>query len=324
MIKNPFITLILLIAVSCGTKKSPKTTGKPLAQTQPDYNYIIRLPGGWEMFDTVMDRQTYRILWSPEVSTENINGSIVIVPMDVQDIDWFTHDQKTILKRAQPGIAMPAGGKININGIDARWFTCATGTKETITYIIPSNGFAYVITCSTDAGRLTKYRPILDNIAQTFRVNFYASQTDTTGLSDTARLFTSDTTSRYMETGFYDVVDSHSGVRMQQDHTDEVYHLKPLPFVSVRNVVSARLLRHRYDNKFVSLLDLTFDDQGTTALKEIGLAVIHKKIAVVVANRLLYVIDEAAQIDKGETIIILEDYSQQEIESMLNAVLHKR
>jgi len=50
----------------------------------------------------------------------------------------------------------------------------------------------------------------------------------------------------------------------------------------------------------------------------------HPTIAVVIANKLLYIITDAEAAQKGEMLIFLEDYSDDELESMLNAVLHKR
>lgn len=334
----PSIFMCLVISSSCGTNNRANITDKSAAEkigasaatepaAEPDYNYIIRLGPGWGMFDTVLNDQQLRAILAPaHLDMDKPRGNIVIANMSIPGIDEFTTANENTLKRDMPGVILLKEGKMAIGGIDARWFTYSKTqdgiARDMINYIIPSNGFAYMITFGTNAGTMGKYLPAFDNMVRTFRVNAY-DKPDTTGLSDTAALLLSDTSSRYMETGFYDVVDRHNGVRMHKEHSDELYYLKNTPFASVNHVVKARLFRHRLNGTIVPELDLSFDESGTKALRGIGTP-LHSTIAVVIANRLLYVITDAEAIQKGEMLISLENYSEDEVESMLNAVLHKR
>jgi hypothetical protein len=327
----PSIFICLVISSSCGTNNRANITGKSAATTEPtaepDYNYIIRLESGWGMYDTVVNDLQLRVILAPaRLDMDKPRGNIVIAKMNIPGIDEFTTANENNLKRDMPGVLLLKEGKMDIAGIDTRWFTYTRTqdgiTRDMINYIIPSNGFAYMITFGSNAGTMGKYRQAFDNMVHTFRVNVY-DKPDTTRLSDTAALLLSDTSLRYMETGFYDVVDRHSGVRMHKEHSDDLYYLKSAPFASVNHVVKARELRHRLNGTIVPELDLSFDEAGTKALRGIGTSS-HSTIAIVIANKLLYVISDAEVVQKGEMLIMLNDYSDSEIESMLNAVLHKR
>ena len=305
--------------------KAPASSELP---AEPDYNYIIRPQPGWTMFDTVIQNLEIRFLIAPPSLVKyRPGGNIIIAAMNKSEINDFTKANMNNLERDQAGITLLKEGKIDIGGIDSRWFTYIKNqqglTRDMINYIIPSNDFAYMITFGANANSMEKCRPMFDKMAKSFRVFAYDKEPDSARLSDTATLFLSDTSSRYLETGFYDVRDQRTGVRIHKEHSNEIYYLNSTPFASVNNVVKARLLRHRLNGSVIPILDLTFDERGTKALKGIGTPV-HPSIAVVVANKLLYVITYAEAIQKGEMLILLEDYSDNDIESMLNSVLHKR
>ena len=333
-----FIFICLVISSSCGSdhktnateKSAPgqvKTSDPSELPADPDYNYIIRLQPGWSMFDTVIQNLEIRFLMAPPSLFKDMpGGNIVIAAMDRREINDFTRANMNNLEKDQPGITLLKEGKIDIGGIDSRWFTYTKNqqgiTRDMINYIIPANGFAYMITFGTNANSMEKCRPMFDKMAKTFKLFAYNIKSSIPKLSDTAALLLSDTSSRYMETGFYDIRERHNGVRMHKEHSDEIYYLNNTPFIFVQNVVKARLLRHRLNGSVIPILDLTFDERGTKALKGIG-SPLHPSFAVVIANRLLYVITDAEAVQKGEMLILLGDYSDAEIESMLNAVLHK-
>jgi len=69
---------------------------------------------------------------------------------------------------------------------------------------------------------------------------------------------------------------------------------------------------------------LTFDDQGTKDIEEGTGNSMHPKIAVVIANKLLYVVENTSKIKTGIMCIALIGYSEQEMEAMRHSVENKR
>ena len=131
-----------------------------------------------------------------------------------------------------------------------------------------------------------------------------------------------DTT--YMPTGFYFLVEKGKGISMREEKSDEIYTISPLPFASVENISKTKLeKKHLKDEHFTDLC-LTFDDKGTEDLAKGTGNPLHPKIAVIVANRLLYVAENTMSIKTGIMHVVLIGYSQKEMEKMLNSIDIKR
>jgi PsbP-like protein len=329
-----FLIIGLAIFSSCSTNNKVKTVDKkglnetkPVVATEiqpgPDYNYILKPLPGWIMFDTTIQGLDIRFLIGPPSSAkENLFGNIVIAAMGKKEIDAFTESNMNYLNANEGGIDLLEKGKINIDSIDSRWFTYTKSqngiTRDMINYLIPLKGFSYMITFGTNKGRMSTYRPIFDKIAKTFSPFPLDKAPDTKGI------YLSGSEPKYLKTGFYFLEGMNKGIMMHKDLSDETYFLKDKPFASVENVIKARLLRTRISGSIYPVISMQFDENGTNDLRE-GTA-LPTKFAVVIANRLLYVIDNSgsSSIKTGVMQIILEDYSEEEAESMLNAILHKR
>jgi hypothetical protein len=154
-----------------------------------------------------------------------------------------------------------------------------------------------------------------DGNVKSFHENY-----NTDNNTDTATL--TEVTTTYMHTGFYNVVGDGKGVNMRKEKSDEIYSLSPTPFVSVNDVTKAELERTKLEDGMYTQLCLTFNAFGAQNMKEGTGSRKYAKIAFVIANRLLYVVENKNSIDGGNMCIGLVDYSEKEMQTMLNEVLH--
>jgi hypothetical protein len=69
---------------------------------------------------------------------------------------------------------------------------------------------------------------------------------------------------------------------------------------------------------------MELDEKGTQIFKDITGNPLYPNIAIVVANRLLYVVEVQSQIATGKTDILLEGYSKKEMQAMVDAINNKR
>jgi hypothetical protein len=99
--------------------------------------------------------------------------NIIIVYMEGRKIDEFTTRNINYLKSNMQGITILEKGDIDSTVYGGKWFTYSKEqngmTTDMINYIIPSNGFAYMITGQTSKGKMTKYRPVFNKIAKSFK-----------------------------------------------------------------------------------------------------------------------------------------------------------
>lgn len=132
-----------------------------------------------------------------------------------------------------------------------------------------------------------------------------------------------DTT--YMMTGFYLLAaNDEPGVKMRKSHSDEIYAIDPTPLASVKNLRNVRIDRLQDDDNTYISLCLTMDEQGTQDLKNGLKNSLDKDIAVVIANRLLYVARNKMATSNGTMCVSMQSYSEDEIEAMRKAVEEKR
>ena len=139
---------------------------------------------------------------------------------------------------------------------------------------------------------------------------------------DARALTTVDTA--YMKTGFYYVSESLDGISMRKDRSNEIYSIAKSPFASVDHITSTRLDRQSYDSSNIIELCMTFDEQGTRDLQDGTGNSLHPKIAMVIANRLLYVVDNSSRIEKGVMCVEVEQYPEQDIAAMQRSIAEKR
>jgi preprotein translocase subunit SecD len=135
---------------------------------------------------------------------------------------------------------------------------------------------------------------------------------------------TSKVTKGYVATGFYLMADNLEGIKMRKEQSNEVYSIAKTPFVAVDNIIHCSLQHDTTENGIESSIRMEFDEKGTQSFKDVTGNPLYPNIAIVVANRLLYVVEVQGQISTGKTTILLDGYSKEEMDAMLEAVNKKR
>jgi hypothetical protein len=183
MINRFFRILIFSIFVfsSCKSQTAAKQNADTVQSAQittgqgPNFNYTIKVPDDWTIRDTIMqDGMRIRFFLSPKsLSKDYPAGSILIASMEGRNINEFTSRNMNYLKSNMPGITILERGNIDSSKYDGRWFTYMKEqngvVRDMINYIISLNDFAYMITCGSNKGSISKYRAIFDKIAMSFK-----------------------------------------------------------------------------------------------------------------------------------------------------------
>jgi hypothetical protein len=128
----------------------------------------------------------------------------------------------------------------------------------------------------------------------------------------------------YMPTGFYYVTDGSTGVKMILKGTKEVYSIAPVAFASVKNIAVTRIIKTPADRGTYTDLRLIFDAKGIADLREGTGNPMHPLMAVVLAGKLIYVVDNVSKITTGVMNVGLVNYSDKEIIDLKNEIDHKR
>ena len=152
--------------------------------------------------------------------------------------------------------------------------------------------------------------------------SYTESSLDTVSVTNITGKKIADTT--YMLTGFYFLVPEGKGINKRIEKSETVYTIASSPFASVKNISKVKLETTHLKDRNDAELCLTFDKKGTRDLEEGTGNAMHPKIAVVVANRLLYVVENTSKIKTGIMCIALIGYSGQEMEAMRYTVENKR
>ena len=126
--------------------------------------------------------------------------------------------------------------------------------------------------------------------------------------------------STYLPTGFYFLSGEADGVKIRMEHSDKVFTLAKKPFASVNNIRKTELKKIPLPEGIITELCLTFDSKGTEDIEINTGNPLHPKMAVIIANKLLYVVDNNVKIKTGVMCIILDGYSEQEMIAMKEAV----
>lgn len=156
------------------SKKASNTATLPVSAPEPNYNYRITVPDDWFTLDTAIEGLSVRYIKTHNAPTkESPMGNVVIAFMENRPLDEFTTRNIHYLRSNMSGITLLGQGDFTANEIRAKWFTYTkdqNGIKrDMINYIIPLQGFAYMITCGANAGYMPKYRSTFDKIAASFR-----------------------------------------------------------------------------------------------------------------------------------------------------------
>lgn len=126
-----------------------------------------------------------------------------------------------------------------------------------------------------------------------------------------------------MHTGFYFLTDKQDAIQMRKENSNDVYSLSKTPFASVINIKQTELKTRKLQQGDYTELCMTFDTKGTRDLKEGTGNISHPKIAIVIAGKLLYVVDNTSKIKTGVMCIGLVGYSNEEMGAIKQAVDQK-
>ena len=128
----------------------------------------------------------------------------------------------------------------------------------------------------------------------------------------------------YVSTGFYFVSKENEGVKMKREQSDEIYNISKTPFVSVKNFLRARIRKVPLERGSSTALLIVLDNKGTKDFENASGNPLYSHFAVVVANKLLYVLENTAKIDTGILNIIVDGFSDFELKQMMDAINAKR
>ena len=115
-----------------------------------------------------------RFLISPKsLSADYPAANILIASMEGRNIYDFTTRNMNYLKSNMPGTIILERGNMDSTVSNGQWFTYTKEqngiVRDMINYIIPQNGFAYMITCGSNKGSINKYRATFDKIAKSLK-----------------------------------------------------------------------------------------------------------------------------------------------------------
>jgi len=170
--------LFLFLFSSCQSQTTKqqvdKVSNRVAGYSEPNYNYVIEVPKEWTIRDTIMNGLKIRFLLSPQsLNVDHPIGNVIISSMEGRHIDEFTTRNMEYLKSNLPGTIILERGNIESSACKGQWFTYTKEqngvVRDMINYIIPLNGYVYMITCGSNNGSIEKYRAIFDKIAESFK-----------------------------------------------------------------------------------------------------------------------------------------------------------
>lgn len=126
--------------------------------------------------------------------------------------------------------------------------------------------------------------------------------------------------SPYVATGFYSLVDKGQGITMHKDHSNETYSISKHPFASAKNILRAVAQKNTIQGQVTFGVTIVFDNQGTKELEQGTGNPLYPYVAVVIANRLIYVVENASKIRTGVMQVVLVGYTEREVNEMIAAV----
>ena len=174
--------VVFLALTACkngGDKKLSVDEALKKAGSAPGANagsgkFDITAPSGWRRTDTSVSGLKATLLMGPDTSGYRVNVSVITEAMQGTSIDRYVDMNVANLAKYIPQYGFVAKGQKEIAGLPARWihYTQVSGgvPLDEICYIIPNNGIAYLVTCTTLKGQMEKEQAIFDQILSTFNV----------------------------------------------------------------------------------------------------------------------------------------------------------
>jgi hypothetical protein len=131
--------------------------------------------------------------------------------------------------------------------------------------------------------------------------------------------------SPYMPTGFYYLGNGEDTIAMKIAGTGETYLISKTPFAGVADIMATTLTDTNLEkNEIYTELCMKFNEKGTQDLAAGTGNTLQARIAVVICNTLLYVVDNTSSIKTGVMCVGVEGYTPEEINTLKACVDSKR
>lgn len=137
--------------------------------------FSIDAPAGWQKLDTSISGVKFTFLLAPTASNGfRANINVISQSMEGSSAEsYFAKNFNSMGQYVQDFSAGPKGEK-DINGLPARWMQYSQTQNghvlDGVSYLIPKDGIAYVITFAAAKGQMSKYQASLDEALRSFRV----------------------------------------------------------------------------------------------------------------------------------------------------------
>jgi preprotein translocase subunit SecD len=129
--------------------------------------------------------------------------------------------------------------------------------------------------------------------------------------------------STYLFTGFYFASEKGQGKIMKDPNLNKIYKITTAPFVSVKNIIKATVEKSMVSQNVYNV-KIVLDKIGTKDLEEGTGNPLHPYMAVIFTNKLIYVVENKAKIKSGIVSISLADYSEQQVNKIVEAINQKK
>ncbi|WP_157446873.1 hypothetical protein [Cytophaga aurantiaca] len=116
-------------------------------------------------------------------------------------------------------------------------------------------------------------------------------------------------------TGWYYISDTINGYERQLDKSDEVYYIVPMPIVIKDNFYSVEIFKTNFKGLYPDYvgLEIMLDEYGTNVWSIATENAIHKRLALIINNKLVHAPKVNAQIPNGMTTLNRAEYSLKNI-----------
>jgi hypothetical protein len=164
----------LLFMAGCNNPKKEKAI---IGEDAGTGSYSITAPQGWTKTDTILMGRSFTILKSPTDSTDTFMENMNVVSEKVGDIDQDKYVDKNIadLQKQLTSLEMEKTTERTINGNKFSFLKFShvynSRPMQGECYITIKKGVAYVITCSTDGGEMSKWEPSFEEAIKTFKAD---------------------------------------------------------------------------------------------------------------------------------------------------------
>jgi len=173
-------SLLILAACKDNRKTSSDDMLKEVAKSQTmnagTGNFDIETPSGWQRIDTTISGIRATLLLAPLApgAAAQTNINVVSESMNNASLDNYFDLNVTNMGKFMQKFSSSGKGEKEINGIKSKWIQYSQNSNglnlDAICYIIPSNGIAYVITCTASKGQFDQYRSRFDEVVGSFRL----------------------------------------------------------------------------------------------------------------------------------------------------------